>query len=234
MALVGSPIKFDAKYNITKNQCVPIFNWSYGDGFSGSGKEVSHTYKFPGEYQVVLNSVCGDYSAVSRTIVKVILPNIEITKLDTGDLEILNKGENDINIGNYKVIGTPNIFNFAEDTIITSKNKIIISKNDLGFVGPTSSTIHLLNPSGGEVAYFLENTDTNKNVENTSNAVVVEPKKEEIVQKDVVKQKFSVKKETKIENILSTSTLEKNIEYSSTTQTATVLESNIVDEEGVF
>lgn len=234
MALVGSPIKFEAKYNLTKNQCTPIFNWSYGDGFSGSGKEVSHTYKFPGEYQVVLNSVCGDYSAVSRTVVKVILPNIKITRLDTGDLEILNKGENEINIGNYKIIGTPNIFNFAEDTIITSKNKIIISKNDLGFVSSTSNVIHLLNPSGGEVAYFLENTDTDKKVENTLNVVILESKNEGITQKDVVKQKLSVKKETKIDGVLSTSTLEKDIEYSSTTQTATVLESNIVDEEGIF
>jgi len=106
MALVGSPLEFDAKYSLSqKDQCVPVFKWSFGDGFEAVGKKVVHTYKHPGEYQVVLNGNCGDYNSISRTTVKVNSPNILILNLENGDMEMLNNSNTEINIGNWKIKG---------------------------------------------------------------------------------------------------------------------------------
>ena len=154
-ALVGSPIEFNAKYTLPqKDQCVPNFKWSFGDGFEIMGKNIDHTYKYSGEYLVVLNGTCGEYSSISRTLIKVISPNILILELTNGDIEIINNGKIEINIGNWKIKGYQKDFIFPEDTIISSGRKIILSKEDLS-TGTFSKRISLNNPSGREVAYFI-------------------------------------------------------------------------------
>jgi len=61
LASVGSPVEFDSKYTLLQSgQCLANFKWSFGDGFDATGKDVKHTYKYPGEYQVILNGDCGN------------------------------------------------------------------------------------------------------------------------------------------------------------------------------
>ncbi|MBA4318433.1 MAG: hypothetical protein C0412_08535 [Flavobacterium sp.] len=164
---VGSPLEFDAKYILQKIQCVPIFKWSFGDGFEAIGKNVTHIYKYPGEYQIVLNGTCGDYKSVSRITVKVIFPNILISSLFNDDIEIINNGKTEINIGNWKItptfkVGAPTEaseklygkkhFVFPIDTIISAGKKIILSKEDTG-TNASTSRISLVNPSNREVSF---------------------------------------------------------------------------------
>ncbi|MFH1455122.1 MAG: PKD domain-containing protein [bacterium] len=151
MALVGSPVEFDAKYSLLQNnQCAPSFRWSFGDGFDAIGKNIIHNYKYPGEYQVVLNGICGDYNSVSRTVIKVISPNISILSLSNGDIKIINNGKNEINIGNWKIKGGQKDFIFPTDTIISTGKKIILSKEDAK-IDSSINKISLNNPSDGEV-----------------------------------------------------------------------------------
>ena len=153
MALIGAPIKFDAKYSTSNISYTPSFKWSFGDGFDAIGKNVTHTYKYAGEYQVVLNGACGEYNSISRTIVKVIAPEISINTLPNGDVEIKNKGKTEINIGNWKVNSREKDFVFPQDTIISAGNKIILSKEDLN-ISSSTERVALSNPSGREVTYF--------------------------------------------------------------------------------
>jgi hypothetical protein len=152
LASVGSPIEFDAKYNIEQNgQCSPLFTWSFGDGFYTEGTDVSHNYKYPGEYQVVLNGTCGEYNSISRTTVNVVSPDILISDTENGDIEIKNNGATEINVGDWKIKGMQKDFLFPKDTIISAGNEIILAKNDLGIDASTSG-IFLNNPLDGEVA----------------------------------------------------------------------------------
>ncbi len=153
-ALVGTFIEFDAKYTISdKDQCIPTFRWSFGDGFESIGKNITHIYKYIGEYQVVLNANCGDYNSISRTSVIVSSPTISISNLSTRDIEIFNKSKVEINIGNWEIKGIKKYFVFPKDTIISANNKIVLSKEDLGITS-LDKKIYLNNPSGGEEAYF--------------------------------------------------------------------------------
>jgi hypothetical protein len=152
LASVGSPIEFDAKYNIEQNgQCSPLFTWSFGDGFDAEGTDVSHNYKYPGEYQVVLNGTCGEYNSISRTTVNVVSPDILISDAENGDIEIKNNGATEINVGDWKIKGMQKDFLFPKDTIISAGNEIILAKNDLGIDASTSG-IFIDNPLDGEVA----------------------------------------------------------------------------------
>lgn len=165
MALVGSPIEFNAKYTLLQsNQCTPSFNWSFGDGFEAAGNDVKHTYRYPGEYQVVLNGNCGNYSSISRTLTKVTAPNIIISDLPNGDTEISNNAKTEVNIGNWKIKSGQKEFIFPKDTIISANNKIILSKEDLNY-SSSSERVSMNNPSGREVAYF---NSRNTEQENTA------------------------------------------------------------------
>lgn len=154
MALVGSIIDFSAKYSVSKNiQCTPYFRWVFGDGFDGIGKDIKHSYKYGGEYNLVLNTTCGEYSSVSRTSVKVLVPEIEILSLKDGDIEIFNKGDVEVNIGNWKIKGGIKDFILPRDTIISSNDSIILSKEDIGNT-ENITNISLINQIDREVAFY--------------------------------------------------------------------------------
>ncbi|MFA5651804.1 MAG: PKD domain-containing protein [Candidatus Paceibacterota bacterium] len=162
VATIGSPIEFDAKYTLLqKGECTPNFKWSFGDGFESVGKNTIHTYKYAGEYQVVLNGSCGEYVSISRAVVKVVSTDISISSLINGDIEIINNDKTEINIGNWKMKGEQIDFLFPRDTIISANNKIILSKEDLK-IGNSVNRIYLNNPLGGEVA-FVDIKILNKN-----------------------------------------------------------------------
>ena len=163
MALVGSPIEFDAKYSLLqKDQCTPIFRWSFGDGFESIDKKVDHTYKYPGEYQIVLNGTCGDYSSISRTKTTVMSPSVSISSVSDDSVEIKNNGKTEINIGNWKINGGSKDFIFSRDTIISPNNKIVLSKEDVD-VNASTTKISLYNPSGREVTYLIIENITEQN-----------------------------------------------------------------------
>lgn len=150
----GSPINFQAqiKKNSVSNEAVK-FSWSYGDGNVGVGPIVSHMYKYPGEYVVVLNAKAGNVFAVSRLKVKVIDPQISIG-LQDGYIEISNDTESEVNLFNWKLISENKAFIFQPDTIILPKSKIKIDKSLLTMNGePEKGT--LLKNNLGKVVTFV-------------------------------------------------------------------------------
>ena len=180
MALVGSIIEFNAKYSISsKIQCTPNFHWVFGDGFESNVKNSSHSYKYPGEYNVILNTTCGEYSSVSRTTAKITKPNISIYSNILGDIEVVNKNKEEVNLGNWKIKGGNKDFIFPQDTIISSNGKIILSNEDLSGISSTSR-VSINNPIDKEVAFYIKNqlidiTATTQVLATSSVNAVIEP-----------------------------------------------------------
>jgi hypothetical protein len=159
IAYVGAPIEFKASYKIPKSMesNTRKFDWSFGDGLSGAGEKVTHTYKYGGEYSVVLNSESGDKHAVSRTVVKVLSPNLALAVSSSGDIEISNRGNTEINLGLWKLRDTSNEFIFAQDSIVGAGKVITLSKDDTKIL-PGNNRISLENPSGREV-FAIDNSN---------------------------------------------------------------------------
>lgn len=148
ISYVGTPVDFNAKHNKKDNKV--DFAWSFGDGTSENGQEISHIYKNPGDYIVILNSKNGINDAVSRANIKIFEPDLDIVTV-SGGLEVTNNGDYEINIGDWKINnGYVDIF-IPKDTIIASKNKIIIPDNVFSEFQDFSN-ISLVNQSGNILA----------------------------------------------------------------------------------
>ena len=118
--VIDSPIIFDAVRTDQKTQGNLKYFWNFGDGNTKKGKKVSHIYKHPGNYNIVLNIVSGTKHAVSRTKAAILKSNIRLSIKDEG-IEFFNEGFYELNIGNWKIME----FVFPEDTILNPKDAVI-------------------------------------------------------------------------------------------------------------
>ncbi len=157
IAYIGSPIEFSANYKVPKNmeQNATKFTWSFGDGLADVGDEVTHTYKYPGEYNIILNGESGTERSVSRTMVKVLAPNIIFEIMPDGGVNISNMGNTEINLGSYELRDTSSKFIFPQDTIVGAGKNIMLSSEDIK-IQTYDQKISLNNPSGGEV-FIIDN-----------------------------------------------------------------------------
>jgi len=53
--IAGDVVTFDASNSTANGGNITSYKWDFGDGFTGSGKIVNHTYSAAGTYMVVLN-----------------------------------------------------------------------------------------------------------------------------------------------------------------------------------
>ncbi len=123
-----------------------VYYWSFGDGTSARGNNVNHTYKFAGDYSVVVNAEFSDKQAVSRMQVRVINPNILISKV-SGGVEIFNNSGAEINLDGWSLVSMKKTFVFPADTLIPNSKKIIFADD---VTGMTEEKISLVNPLGKE------------------------------------------------------------------------------------
>ena len=72
--VAGKPSSFDALGSTDDDGYIKFYNWSFGDGSTGSGETVSHTYTSPGTYIVTLtvtdNSGLSSSASLSVTVKK--------------------------------------------------------------------------------------------------------------------------------------------------------------------
>jgi hypothetical protein len=227
---IGVPIEFVAKYKIDKSieGRSPNFSWSFGDGISIDGEKVVHSYKFLGDYNIVLNAEIGDKKSVSRTSVKVLSPDVSIKTLIDGNIEVKNNGKVEINLGGWVINVLLSRFVFPKDTIVGPGKSIILSKDNTKIIVNNNDLLALSNPSGGKVA--LDMFSINKIV---APNIVNEPDALEKVQ-EVVKKTETVisNKEPVVENNfkkekkdITIQPVQVSVEKEVPTQTASVLES---------
>jgi hypothetical protein len=167
----GSPIWFQATMKKNTTGASPVLSWSFGDGNVGAGFLVSHEYKYPGDYVVVLIARAGDIFSVSRLKVKVAESSIFVS--DEGKyLEISNNGVAEVNLFNWKIESGGKGFIFQPNTIILPHSSIKLDKNLLTMKGlDNSSGISLKNCLKEEIFAIapvdkIDLTETSKKLEN--------------------------------------------------------------------
>ena len=147
----GSPITFQAlvKKNSSSGGGLS-FSWSFGDGNVGEGALVTHSYKYSGEYVVVLNAKSGNNFSVSR--VKVVVSEPDLLLKDSGEyIEITNNSGSEVNLFNWKIVSDGNGFVFQPDTIILPKSNLKLPKTLLKMRGEVASGTVLTNFLGDVV-----------------------------------------------------------------------------------
>ena len=134
--------------------------WNFGDGDSkeqiGNFDKFTHTYYYPGQYVVTLDYYSNSYSegvpdAVNKTAIDVVPVNILISKVgDDKDffVEITNGSDYEMNISKWALSSFDKTFTLPQNTIISSKGKIILSPKITGFSLGDESGLKLFNREG--------------------------------------------------------------------------------------
>jgi len=147
LGFIGTPLSFEARVKSPKNlQSIYVSHqWSMGDGTKKSGQFISHTYVYPGEYIVILNSEHGGDRAVSKVLVRIVSPQVSIREVNNDFIEIVNDGKDELNLGNWSVETQGGRFVIPQDTIVLPKKSIRLPSN-VTRIKPIN-TVSLVNPS---------------------------------------------------------------------------------------
>lgn len=147
--LVGVPIEFRGSADNYPSQIT--YHFSFGDGTEAIGDRVSHSYSFPGMYEVVLTASSHGEEVVARTKVKVAMPQLSIKEfLPFSHLvTIHNSGNEEVNIGEFRLVGISGYQGLAKDTLIQPQADLSLYLVD-GLVG--SSNISLGTSQGFKMA----------------------------------------------------------------------------------
>jgi hypothetical protein len=127
LGYVGIPISFETKVKSAKN--VPAGNeiqsqWSMGDGSLRSGSSILHTYQFPGEYIVILNSDLAGAQAVSKVKVTIIDPQVSIKSVSSEYIELYNPAGYELNLGAWVMRTKAGRYVVPQDTLIAARSSI--------------------------------------------------------------------------------------------------------------
>ncbi len=162
LVFAGIPVEFQASTTGYSNE--PLFSgkyfWNFGDGDSreikmSDNQKFTHTYFYPGEYNVNLEYYLNYYSnipdATDKIIIKVVTTDIFISRIgDEKDffIELSNNTNYDADISNWALSSGLKNFTFPKNTIISPKKKTIISPNLTHFSILDKDTLKLLTPQG--------------------------------------------------------------------------------------
>lgn len=160
-AIVGAGTIFEGKAFGTDKK--PLdgarYFWNFGDGLTGEGRKVMHTYKTPGDYIVYLDVSNGSLSAGDKILVKAAPADVSISALGYGEKSFVavSNGETaELDISYWQIKSSSGVFVVPKNTIIIPGNKIIFSKDALGFEISESDEIFLIYPNGS-LAYRFSN-----------------------------------------------------------------------------
>ncbi|HEU5114925.1 MAG TPA: lamin tail domain-containing protein [Candidatus Paceibacterota bacterium] len=160
LGFVGSPLSFEAKIKsqegVSFSGNSPLNSWSFGDGTRAFGGQVNHTYEYPGDYIIILNSDFGSTHAVARTSAKIVDPHLGISAVTSDSVQISNPDDYEVNIGGYSLVGDHAHIQISEDTIISPRSSVRIVFDRSNFA--PSSFLSLVDPSGSEKARSVENS----------------------------------------------------------------------------
>jgi plastocyanin len=152
---VNTPLIFVPAHNQESGSGMR-FLWSSGDGDFSKGKTFEHTYKYPGEYNLVLNASYQGMQSVSRNKVFIRTPDITANIINRGklvDIMLMNGGEFEVNVGGYEVQvsdrGKMQRFEIPQDTIISGRKDVIIPSEINGIeMDNTPDSLKIIYPSG--------------------------------------------------------------------------------------
>lgn len=111
--------------------------WNFGDGARASGKNVPHSYQFPGVYQVSFTISKGEYSASAYDSIEIVPSEIYISEIKPGQdswIEIRNGSSKKIDISGWSISSDNKKFTFPSGTFISSNAYLVIPENISGIV----------------------------------------------------------------------------------------------------
>jgi len=134
------------------------FLWSFGDGASKEGRNITHVYQYPGEYIVILNVSSGEYAASDYLLIKAGPNQLSISESKPGFggwIELYNGSKEQIDISGCQLKSGNQIFIFPKSTLIRPNTYLVIPISVSGVVlAEGKGVIELLYPGGFKAGEF--------------------------------------------------------------------------------
>ncbi len=139
--------------------------WTFGDGTSKEGQNITHFYQYPGEYVVVLNVSSGEYSASDYLLAKAVPNKLFISEIKTGVndpadngaswLELFNNSKEQLDIFGWQLKSGSKIFIFPKSTLVRPNAYLVIPASVSGLVFPDGkNSVELLYAGGFKADEF--------------------------------------------------------------------------------
>ncbi|MEK7610480.1 MAG: lamin tail domain-containing protein [Patescibacteria group bacterium] len=126
--------------------------WSFGDGASGSGSRVNHTYLFPGKYVVMAMSQSGMEQVSDRLMVNIIDPKITVAGVfnrgELAGMELRSSATAEINLSGWQVTAVGRLFIFPAGMMLAAGGRVTVPAMVLGFGLAPGEDISLVFPAG--------------------------------------------------------------------------------------
>lgn len=158
-APVGADVYFKGSAYGAKSE--PLQNakfiWTFGDGGTYEGKNVSHVYHFAGRYAVLLSAASGEWSATDRVEILVVEPALSISRVlegEDGFIEVRNAGSVELDVSGFMLKSGAVTFAIPEGTILLAGNTTAYPGAVTRLLANLDDTV-LLFPSGKEVARYV-------------------------------------------------------------------------------
>ncbi|PIQ92577.1 MAG: hypothetical protein COV70_00240 [Parcubacteria group bacterium CG11_big_fil_rev_8_21_14_0_20_39_22] len=133
------------------------FIWNFGDGSTVSGKKVSHSYLYPGDYIVFMDAASGEYSNSARVVVKVVAPEIFISLVKEGSdgaISVSNDSKYEIALDFWQIQVGQNFFVIPKNTYILPYGTATFPNAVTGLSIENKSDVMLLFPNRQVAASF--------------------------------------------------------------------------------
>ena len=114
-----------------KNSDSLVYQWNFGDGYTHGGKEVSHTYAFPGQYVVVVHGAYIRHDTTESFVVTVLPTSLELVRTIDGNLLIHNNAARDIDVSGFTIHDGGQKFSFPKNTFILSRGTLTLAPSML-------------------------------------------------------------------------------------------------------
>ena len=141
------------------------YMWNFGDIETGTGKEPTHVFQYPGEYIVVSEAAFAKQKAQARHTITILPTSFTLTTTDKGDVVLSNKASHEVNLEGFTIRGT-RTFTFPRLSILRAGGSITIPKDKIGST-PTvalydtqktlvAATQPVVNPSVPRITYTTQ------------------------------------------------------------------------------
>jgi hypothetical protein len=108
------------------------YDWNLGDTYTEKGKSVSHVFRYPGEYVVVVEGSFAKQRAVARHEVKVLPVSFTLSKMPNGDVRVTNTASYETDLGGFSLRGGTSEFTFPKYTFVKANGTLTVPSLRIG------------------------------------------------------------------------------------------------------
>ncbi len=133
------------------------FLWNFGDGTTAEGRNVFHSYRFPGQYIASLAVSSGEWTNVDETNVRVIPSSLSIARVVSGQdgfVEVANSYNGPVDISGWIIRNGASSFPLPDHTLVAGHAKIMFSNDAMGMLITDPNATVLLYPNDVVAAMF--------------------------------------------------------------------------------